>query len=164
MARAMKVSIDGWQTIGSHERPPCVAAKSGRAAAGSSSSATIRMKITHSLRVGAAEQCCEVAHRPEVGLDGFALAVHLCLLNAEISQRSLGRLALTHELVARRFLVADRGGLGVVLGGDGLVELCHARLDIVEVRLLRHVGGRFAISHCNLPYRLRWSEPARSSA
>jgi hypothetical protein len=71
-------------------------------------------KVTHSLRVGAVEQCCEVAHRPEVGLDGFALAVHLCLLNAEISQRSLGRLALTHELVARRFLVADRGGLGVV--------------------------------------------------
>jgi len=44
-----------------------------------------------------------------------------------------------HQFVARRSLVADRGGLGVVPGGDdlGLVELCNARLDVVEVRLVR---------------------------
>ena len=44
-----------------------------------------------------------------------------------------------HQFVARRSLVADRGGLGVVPGGDdlGLVELCNVRLDVVEVRLVR---------------------------
>jgi hypothetical protein len=94
-------------------------------------------EVAHGPLVGATEQGREVAHGAEIGLDRLALAVHLGLLDAEISQRVLGRLALMDKRRPRRSLVANGGGLGVPLGGDGLglVELGNTRLDVVQIGL-----------------------------
>jgi hypothetical protein len=68
---------------------------------------------------------------------GLTLAIDGSLLDAEISQRIFRNLALADELVAGRTLVADRGGLGVPFGSDGLglVEQDDAGLEVIEVRL-----------------------------
>ena len=59
-------------------------------------------EVAHRSFVGAAEERCEVTHRAKVRFDGLSFAIHLRLLNAEISQCGFGRLALINERRPRR--------------------------------------------------------------
>ena len=109
-------------------------------------------EIPHCGLVGRTKQGREIPHRSQVGLDGLPLAVHLGLLDAEICERILRSLALMDERRARGSLIADRGGLGVPLGGDGLglVELGNARLDVPATTNAARVSSSRIMSRGNL--------------